>query len=133
MKNEIIDHESAQEASRKERICESIGFFFFKIVVKVNNITNYCLERSSAKERLQKAIDDLDKKEEIGEKIVAYDEGIADVITEPIKTLVEAREDVYDCHQAVQALFYAWESKDDILMERLFNQFGFYRTIEKEK
>lgn len=136
MKNDIIEHGSEPKYTFKERACESIGFFFFKIVVKINNATNYCLERSSAKEKIKKAVDDLDQKEEIGEKVVAFDEGIADAITEPIETYVraqEAEEKVYDCHEAVQALFYAWETKDDILMEKLFNQFGLFKTIEEEE
>lgn len=131
MKNEIIEHGSNQKPSFLEIACEKVGFFFFRIIVKINDLTNYCLERSTARDRLKKAVDDLGRKEEIGEKVVAYDEGIADVITDPIETLMEQREEIYDCHEAVQALFYAWQIRDEKLMDELFSRFGFNQIIEE--
>jgi hypothetical protein len=122
----------------KDKVCEKIGYFVFGFVVKINKISKYCLLHSCAKNRIKEALNTLAKKEDIGDKIIQYDEGIADVISEPISTLNDMRgevslfqEEALTCQEFVSKLHEAWLEKDDKLISQLFNEYGFYGRVEE--
>jgi hypothetical protein len=121
----------------KDKACEKIGYFIFGLAVKVNKFSKYCLLHSCAKNRIEEALDSLDKKEDIGAKVINYDEGVADVISEPIESLRKMRAEVsmsnneaLSCQDFVEKIHEAWLEKDDKLMSILFNEYGFYGRIE---
>jgi hypothetical protein len=132
MSQNIIEIDSKKN-TKKKIICEKIGFFVFDIAVKINNISKHCLFKSGAKDRLKKAMEELDKKEDIGEKIIQYDSGIADVISEPIKKVNEAQSEVFNCFNFVSELHEAWLNNDNNKMRKLFIEKGFSDRLEDKK
>ena len=122
----------------KSVLCEKIGFFIYGIAVRINSLGKYCLFKSSAGDRIKDALSKLDKKEDIGGKIIDYDEGIADVISEPIETLFSMRKEVdmsqtevLSCIELIEELHKAWLERDDKKLSDLFNKHGYYGRLEE--
>lgn len=138
MSQKVIKSASKKDL-KKEIICEKIGFLIFDLAVKINKIGKYCLFKSGAKDRLQKAINELDKKEDIGEKVIKYDSKIADVISEPIIKVIEAEKkteiannEVINCYNFVCELHEAWLENDNEKMRKLFKEKGFSDRLENK-
>ena len=141
--NDNVTNYGVKTATKKEKVCEKIGFFLFDITKKFNSMSKYCLFKSSAKERIEEAVNTLDKREDIGKKVMDYNEGIADVISDPVtklsdmETKVEvAKYDVFDaqseleyCEAFVYELYGAWLKNDNDKLSELFESRGF--TVHK--
>ncbi len=128
-----------KSVSKKEIICEKIGFFLFDITKKFNSMSKYCLFKSSAKERIEEAVNERDKREDIGKKVMDYDEEIADVISDPVSKLNEketevavAKHSVFNteieleyCEEFIYELYGAWLKNDNERLSELFESRGF--------
>jgi len=138
MNNKVTNY-GEKIATKKERFCEKIGFFLFDITKKFNSISKYCLFKSTAKERIEEAVYEREKREDIGRKVEEYDEGIADVISDPISKLHDketevaiAKHDVFNaeielhyCEGFVFELYNAWYKNDNKRLSELFESRGF--------
>lgn len=137
--NKKITVHGEKIATKKEIICEKIGFFLFDITKKFNSMSKYCLFKSSAKERIEEAVNERDKREDIGKKVMEYDDDIADVISDPVSKLSEketevavAKYDVFNaeselkyCESFVFELYGAWLKNDNKRLSELFESRGF--------
>ena len=65
------------------------------------------------------------------EKVAEYDEGIVDVVTEPIETLNHYRSEMDMCLDIIEELFGLWEGGNYDEMRFVFERIGLLRKIEK--
>jgi len=120
---EIIPY---RKKSKINKICKRIGLIFFSISVKINDVSKWCLFKTDMKDSLLRELEDREKKVAVGKKIEEYDKGISDVISEPIGTLFEVREEVEVCYDIVENLYMLWRKGSYIEMETYFKKFDFY-------
>lgn len=125
-------------------LCEKIGFFLFDFAKFFYAASKRCILRSRAKDRVEKALDDYNKRDDIGKKVMDYDRGIADVISEPVKTLkkkdleiVEAKKTVSntlmtlsECYRSIGELYDAYCDDDMEKMGRIFEHIGLPKRVE---
>ena len=147
----FLNNQRLFRESKRERFmnmfCEKAGFFFFDIAKIFNAYSKKCLLKSGAKDRIESALKEYEKKEDIGKKVMDYDQGIADVISEPIVTLkaieseliqtekekIDAQEYAKECYKVMQDMYQAWRENDDVRLGELFESFGFKEHKKRVK
>jgi len=113
------------------RFCGFLGVNFMKLGTFFGNRSEYCFLRSRYRDNILNAIDNSHLAHDVGEKVIDYDRGIADVISEPLRKYQEMDSQIKCCEEYLFDLFNAYVEGDFIKMEEIFIETGLFNHLIK--
>lgn len=111
-------------------LCGKIGLFLFWIMRIIKIPVDFCISKSKYQAGFKKALESMQENEKVGGAVKAYDDGIYDVISEPIKIMKQKEcevefvsSELKSCEQVVFELYKAYKVEDFKKMDIIFSEY----------